>query len=202
MAGISHKSVGTELTQAEWEVADSHDLTTLVGANMPAVKLDDLATPDDNTDLNASTTRHGLLRKLDDNAVHYLNGKGEWKAPPRLPMLFCYYDGKVFVNPGTTYTQWSTALQRPIDLTDVTDARIIVAAQGNEAGSGKGIEIHNDTDGSSLCEYTWNGSARQNGKAGSWTSVSLSGEKVLEPYFKGSSATEDITFWAIYLQVR
>src|SRR5919204_5528179 len=28
-----------------------------------AIKLDDLAAPDDNTDLNASTSKHGLLRK-------------------------------------------------------------------------------------------------------------------------------------------
>ncbi|GAI50795.1 unnamed protein product, partial [marine sediment metagenome] len=42
------------------------------------VKLDDFATPDDNADLNASTTRHGLFKKLDDVINHFLNGKGNW----------------------------------------------------------------------------------------------------------------------------
>lgn len=46
-----------------------------------AVKLDDLAAPDDNTDLNASTTKHGLLRKLDNDATHYLDGQGGWTVP-------------------------------------------------------------------------------------------------------------------------
>lgn len=46
-----------------------------------ALKLDDLATPDDNTDLNASTTRHGLLRKLSNVATEYLDGTGAWSAP-------------------------------------------------------------------------------------------------------------------------
>lgn len=44
------------------------------------VKLDDFATPDDNTDLNALTSRHGLLRKLDGVATHFLNGEGDWVA--------------------------------------------------------------------------------------------------------------------------
>ena len=43
-----------------------------------APKLDDLATPDDNTDLNATTTRHGLLRKLSGSADEFLNGEGDW----------------------------------------------------------------------------------------------------------------------------
>lgn len=50
-------------------------------AELAATKLDDLATPDDNTDLNASTTRHGLLRKLDNTATNYLDGTGQWSVP-------------------------------------------------------------------------------------------------------------------------
>jgi len=47
-----------------------------------AIKLDDLSAPDDNTDLNASTSAHGLLPKLDDSAAHFLDGKGAWSTPP------------------------------------------------------------------------------------------------------------------------
>ena len=46
-----------------------------------AIKLDDLATPDDNTDLDASTTKHGLLKKLDGSTLHYLRGDGSWSTP-------------------------------------------------------------------------------------------------------------------------
>ena len=35
----------------------------------------------DNTTANASTTKHGLLRKLDNNAAHFLDGTGAWTAP-------------------------------------------------------------------------------------------------------------------------
>lgn len=45
------------------------------------LKLDDLQEPDDNTDLNASTVRHGLMPKLDGNGAHYLAGDGTWKSP-------------------------------------------------------------------------------------------------------------------------
>ena len=40
-------------------------------------KLDDLAAPDDNTDLNASTTKHGLMQKY-PNTAQALKGDGTW----------------------------------------------------------------------------------------------------------------------------
>lgn len=46
-----------------------------------AIKLDDLATPDDNTDLNASSTRHGLLPKLSNVVTEFLTGTGTWATP-------------------------------------------------------------------------------------------------------------------------
>jgi len=45
------------------------------------VKLDDFTAPDDNTDLDASTTKHGLLPKLSNVATQYLNGLGGWSVP-------------------------------------------------------------------------------------------------------------------------
>lgn len=44
-------------------------------------KLDDWATPDDNTDLNASTTRHGLLLKLGGGSTNFLRADGTWAVP-------------------------------------------------------------------------------------------------------------------------
>jgi hypothetical protein len=45
------------------------------------IKLDDLGTPDDNTDLNATTGRHGLLPKLGGGTTNFLRADGTWAAP-------------------------------------------------------------------------------------------------------------------------
>ena len=44
------------------------------------IKLDDLATTDDNTDLNASTSKHGLMMKY-PNTQQRLKGTGAWADP-------------------------------------------------------------------------------------------------------------------------
>lgn len=44
------------------------------------IKLDDLGTPDDNTDLNASTSVHGLLRKLPGGTTTFLRGDGSFAS--------------------------------------------------------------------------------------------------------------------------
>jgi len=56
--------------------ADSHQS----GGSDP-IKLDDLAAPDDNTDLNASASAHGLLPKLSNVATEFLNGTGAFSTP-------------------------------------------------------------------------------------------------------------------------
>lgn len=35
----------------------------------------------DNTTANASTTKHGFLKKLDNTATNFMNGAGNWAAP-------------------------------------------------------------------------------------------------------------------------
>jgi len=44
-------------------------------------KLDDLASPDSNTDLNATSTKHGLCPQLSNSATQFLNGAGAWTTP-------------------------------------------------------------------------------------------------------------------------
>jgi len=44
------------------------------------VKIDDLTAGDDNTTLDSSTSRHGLLRKLDNTTTNFLRGDGAWAA--------------------------------------------------------------------------------------------------------------------------
>lgn len=48
---------------------------------LTSTKLDDLAEPDDNTDLNSSSSRHGLLPKLSNTSTEFLNGQGAWATP-------------------------------------------------------------------------------------------------------------------------
>lgn len=58
-------------------------LDTLHASSLALItrKLDDFGTPDDNTDLNASTTRHGLLRKLGGGTANFLRADGTWASP-------------------------------------------------------------------------------------------------------------------------
>ena len=61
--------------------------TTLAQTNFAttSTKLDDFGTPDDNTDLNATTSRHGLLPKFPNNDT-YLKGDGTWTSFPNLSL--------------------------------------------------------------------------------------------------------------------
>jgi len=58
--------------------ASNYDKKVAVAILGTAIKLDDLGAPDDNTDLNASSSKHGLLPKLSDNSDDLLTGKGTW----------------------------------------------------------------------------------------------------------------------------
>lgn len=46
-----------------------------------AIKIDDLAAPDDNTDLDASTTKHGLMMKFPGGTSNFLRSDGTFSAP-------------------------------------------------------------------------------------------------------------------------
>ncbi len=80
-----------------------------------AIKLDDLVAPDDNTDLNASTSAHGLLLKLNNVVTDFLNGQGAWSVPAGggggfYDAYVCVRDKKVQGTQGGTFTQgaWRT----------------------------------------------------------------------------------------------
>lgn len=55
--------------------------TQLDGKAATSQKLDDFGIPDDNTDLNATTTYHGLLPKLGGGTTDFLRADGTWNAP-------------------------------------------------------------------------------------------------------------------------
>ena len=67
-------TLGSRLSNAE--------IAEVVAPAIAAVKLDDLAAPDDTTDLNASLTAHGLLPKLPGGTTTFLRADGTFAAPP------------------------------------------------------------------------------------------------------------------------
>lgn len=89
LLGISRMNSGTTATTYcvgnDSRLSDSRTPTTHATTHQAGgsdiVTLDLLGAPTDVTTLNASTSAHGLLRKLDNNAAHVLDGTGAWATP-------------------------------------------------------------------------------------------------------------------------
>jgi hypothetical protein len=64
------------------EFSPSAHAPTHTSSGSDPIKLDDLAAPDNNTDLDATITTHGLLKRLDGSTAHFLRGDGSWATPP------------------------------------------------------------------------------------------------------------------------
>lgn len=77
---FSTTPVGSTATPSErWTIGDDGGLTATAPAYLN-VKLDDLIAADDTTDLDSSTARHGLLKKLSNVATEFMNGVGAWST--------------------------------------------------------------------------------------------------------------------------
>lgn len=83
-------TVGDSHTQYHNDARGDARYSLLAHAHDP-LKLDDLATPDDNTDLNVSTARHGLMPKLPNNAQVF-RGDGTWQTQ-KFEIDFPFGDG-------------------------------------------------------------------------------------------------------------
>lgn len=55
--------------------------TSHKSAGGDVIKLDELGAPTDITTLNASTSAHGLIKKLSNIATEYMDGTGNWSVP-------------------------------------------------------------------------------------------------------------------------
>jgi len=55
---------------------------TYITSKLSSFKIDDLAEGDDNTDLDASTSKHGLCPKLSGSTSQFLRGDGTFVTPP------------------------------------------------------------------------------------------------------------------------
>lgn len=77
-------SIGTHAQLTSVGANDHHNrdhASTHGPAAADPLKLDDLAAPDDNSDLNVSTSAHGLAPKLPNDATQFLNGQGAYTTP-------------------------------------------------------------------------------------------------------------------------
>ena len=75
-------------TSAVWDNAGSLSFKdtasgtkTLNSLASTSTKLDDFAQPDDNTDLDATTSAHGLMQKYPGGTSTFLRGDGGWATP-------------------------------------------------------------------------------------------------------------------------
>jgi len=74
-------AAGNDSRLSDARTPTAHNTTHQSGGS-DAIKLDDLAAPDDNTDLNATTSAHGLLPKLGGGTTNFLRADGSWAEPP------------------------------------------------------------------------------------------------------------------------
>ena len=116
-------------------------------AHVKDVKIDDFAAGDDNTDLDSSTSRHGLLPKLGGGTTNFLRADGTWNAPDAGGLNFIATD--VASDDSTlevTLTgSYETYLITGSDLkpdTDVVDLRGQFGASGSWTTSGYKNAFH------------------------------------------------------------
>lgn len=88
LSGRVWNDVAQELQEVVDQILDSgdegvpppHASTHMAGGADP-IALDELDSPSNTTTLNATTSAHGLLPKLDGNTAHFLRGDGTWATP-------------------------------------------------------------------------------------------------------------------------
>jgi hypothetical protein len=113
------------------------------------IKLDDLALPDDTTDLDASTVRHGLLPKLTGTSTQFLAGNGQWVTGPIGPVGPQGITGAQGPQgvvgpqgvPGPTGRDGATGPQGPQGIQGVMGPTGPTGSQGPEGPAGQGLEI-------------------------------------------------------------
>lgn len=139
---------------------------------LDAMKLDDLASPDDNTDLNASASKHGLLPKLSNVATEVLSGIGTWISQyfaftklTDVPSAYTGLGGKVLKVKSTedgieavTETTGSIAVQEVDGNPNVTGVTRIKVTNGSLTDDGSGTVTLDfgsaSTDGAAIHDDT------------------------------------------------
>lgn len=118
--------------------------------------------------------------------------------------LFQDTAGQVAAAPGAVYAEFDADYRTNIDFSTfhAVQARIIVTAQGNEAGADKGIEIYDSTGAAQICEVEWTGVGLQQALVGSFSTTNIpTVASGIQIRVKGSTGTENITIHAVDLEI-
>ncbi len=121
-----------------------------------AIKLDDLAAPDDNTDLDSTISAHGLLPKLGGGTTNFLRADGSWAAPvagSSSPLttkgdVWGYDTGDARVPVGTDghVLQADSAQALGVKYAEVANASLADMAQATIKGRASGAGTGDPTD--------------------------------------------------------
>jgi hypothetical protein len=158
--------------------------------DITATKLDDFAAPDDNTDLNATNARHGLLLKLIDDTTKFLRSDGGWQVPAGGGATKEFFAPAFKANPSTILQNYilpsgsgtTTALTACVDfyvpndftsivsavvvmLYDSTNAAVDVDLYSDYAAKDEAYNTHAQSDTISTYAFT----------ANQWTEISIAG---------------------------
>ncbi|KKK77816.1 hypothetical protein LCGC14_2849790, partial [marine sediment metagenome] len=85
----SHQDSGSDEVDVSGLSGLLADPQHVITSEVKAVKVDDFASPDDNTDLDSSTSKHGFLPKLSGVVNEFLNSQGGWSVP-QLSLFLSY----------------------------------------------------------------------------------------------------------------
>jgi len=145
------------------------------------------------------------LSKVSDsgtaNIVRYI----DFKPFNKYVNIFTDTGGYSVPNPGTNWVNIHGKFRRRVNFQGQQGgrlrARILVSAVGNEAGT-KGLRIYDETNSQELCKYEWSGTGNQFQGVGDWTDLPANlGDIDIMPQVYASSATEDITIYAIAMEI-
>ncbi len=102
------------------------------GDTLPPPKLDDCAAPDDNTDLNVSTSAHGLTPKAPNDTAKFLRGDASWAIPGGIDLDTGLADHSV---KGITITRRADAAIALFDAGYIKSDGDIAKAKADAAGT-------------------------------------------------------------------
>jgi hypothetical protein len=97
---------------------EDSDINTLI----TATKIDDLTAGDDNTDLDADTSNHGLLPKGDGDEHHFLDGNIAWSLPTVTLNVRKGSAGTVTLMKAVYADGWNASGWIEVELADADDA--------------------------------------------------------------------------------
>jgi hypothetical protein len=95
----THSGSTHAATQAAAEATAAAALGAHEADTTSAHKLDDLAAPDDNTDLNASTSAHGLMQKYPGGTTTFLRADASFATPTASATPYSPFDPGTIVVP-------------------------------------------------------------------------------------------------------